>query len=259
MSFLNWYGISAIQIQTNGRYIVVDPYLTKNPLGAVDIKNIVADIVLVSHGARDHFGDAVELALQNDAMLVGPVDVVTCAIERGVPEKKTKKMVPGGQRNILGIDIKPLHVQHISVTKWEGKSMTGVALSYIVTLEDGIKLYHAGDTALHGDFKLFGEVYKPDIGLMPVGMFPGASTEMNPMEAAIASTMMNFSLVIPIHYDPNTQQDYLEWFDREIKERNGDRMKVINMEAGARYEILNADKKLTLKKYNLERLQYQCN
>lgn len=238
MSLLTWYGISAVQIKTRDRYIVIDPYLTKNPLGEVSLDKIAADIILVTHGARDHFGDAVELAKHTGAMLVGPADVVMCAVDQGIPEKHTKKMVPGGQRNILGIDIKPLHVQHISMTKWNGKVLTGVPLSYLVSLEENLTLYHAGDTALHGDFKVYGEIYKPDIGMMPIGMFPGASTEMNPMEAALASVWMNLSAVIPIHYDPATQADFIPWFEREIKSHDR-RINVLNMQAGATYGLVH--------------------
>ena len=209
MSLLTWYGISAAQIKTKDKYIVIDPYLTENPLGDYKLEDIKADIILCTHGAKDHFGDAVELAKMTGAMLIGPVDCTIRAKEKGIPADKTKNMVPGSVREIMGIKIKALHTEHVSCSRWDGKAVTGVALSYLIELEEGITLYHAGDSALHSDFKTFGEVYKPDIGMMPCGMFPGATTEMDPEESAIASDWLKLTTAIPIHFDPDTQADYV--------------------------------------------------
>ena len=236
MSQITWYGISATQIKTNGKYLVIDPYLTKNPLGPYDLSAIKADIILCTHGAKDHFGDAVELAKLTGAILLGPVDCTTRAKDQGVPPEQTKNMVPGSVREIMGIKIKALHTEHVSCSRWDGKIVTGVALSYLVTLEDGLKLYHAGDSALHSDFKTFGEIYQPDIGMMPCGMFPGATTEMDPEEAAIATDWLRLTTAVPIHFDPDTQADYVERFKHAVKARD-QRIDVIGMTAGKTYNI----------------------
>ncbi len=242
MPKLTWYGISAVQINTHGKNIVIDPYFIGNPLGSYNLADIAADLIIVTHGAKDHFGDAVQLAKNTGAMLIGPVDCITRAIDQGVDEIRTKKCVPGGERTLLGISIKPLYAQHLSTTRYDGKFIQGIPLSYIITLDNGLKIYHAGDTALHPQFKMFGEIYKPDIGLMPIGMFPGASTEMNPMEAAFASVWMNLSTAIPIHFDPDTQADYVEWFEREVKSRDL-RIDVPHLEAGETYELMRVSPK----------------
>jgi L-ascorbate metabolism protein UlaG (beta-lactamase superfamily) len=242
MTELTWFGISAVQISTHNKKVIIDPYLTDNPLGPYDLEDIETDLVMVTHGARDHFGDAVELTIKTGAMLIGPVDCITRAIDQGVDEKKTKKCVPGGERTIFGITIKPLYAQHLSTTRYDGKFIQGVPLSYMITLDNGLKIYHAGDTALHPQFKMFGEIYKPDIGFMPIGMFPGASTEMNPMEAALASVWMNLSTAIPIHFDPDTQADYVDWFEREVKSKDK-RIDVPHLEAGVAYEMKRVSEK----------------
>lgn len=240
MSKLTWYGISATQIFTKGKYIVIDPYLTKNPLGPFALENIKADIILCTHGAKDHFGDAVELAKLTGAMLIGPVDCTIRAKDQGVDPDKCKNMVPGSVRTIMDIKIKALHTEHVSCNRWDGKVVTGVALSYLIELEEGLKLYHAGDSALHGDFKTFGEIYKPDIGMMPCGMFPGATTEMDPEEAAIASDWLRLTTAIPIHFDPESQADYVERFKAAVKARD-QRIDVPGMKAGVTYEIQRID------------------
>ena len=236
MSQITWYGISATQIKTKGKYIVIDPYLTKNPLGPFDPADIKADIILTTHGAKDHFGDAVELAKLTGAVLLGPVDCTTRAKDKGIDPDKCKNMVPGSVREVMGIKIKALHTEHVSCSRWDGKIVTGVALSYLIELEEGVKLYHAGDSALHGDFKVFGEVYQPDIGMMPCGMFPGATTEMDPEESAIAASWLKLTTAIPIHFDPDTQADYVDRFKKAVKAIDS-RIDVIGMEAGVTYEI----------------------
>lgn len=237
MSKIRYYGVSAVQIETKGKKIVIDPYLRKSPIKPVDPHDVAADIILVTHGARDHFGDAIELAKITGATLVAGIDVLTVARKNGVPEAKTLSMVPGAQRTVMGVDIKALHVTHISFTRCKGDLVyTGVPMAYLVTLEEGFKLYHNGDSSLHGDFKMFGEIYQPDLGIIPIGMFPGAMTEMDPWEAAIATDWLNVSLAMPCHYDPDGQKDWPAWYVEEVHKRNP-AIDVFVMDAGIDYEI----------------------
>lgn len=236
MPRITWYGISATKIETDGKTIIIDPYLTKNPLGPYRVEDFSADIVLCTHGAKDHFGDAVELVKHTGAILLGPVDCTTRAKACGIPAERAKNMVPGSVRNILGIEIKALHTEHVSCSRWDDRIVTGVALSYLVKLDNGLKLYHAGDSALHSDFKTFGEIYRPDIGMMPCGMFPGATTEMDPEEAAVAADWMRLTTAIPIHFDPDTQADYVERFEKAVHARDS-RIDVFGMTAGVCYDI----------------------
>ena len=114
MPQLTWYGISATQLKTNGKYILIDPYLTQNPLGNYKLEDIQGDIILCTHGAKDHFGDAVALAKRTNAILLGPVDCTTRAKDEGVPPEQVKNMVPGSVRTVMGIKIKAQHTQHVS-------------------------------------------------------------------------------------------------------------------------------------------------
>ena len=235
MAELIYYGVSAVQLTTHGKKVVIDPYLRKSPIKPVDPHDVEADIILVTHGARDHMGDAIELALISGAYLVAGIDVLTCARKKGVPEEKTLSMVPGAERIVEGVPIKALHVQHISFTRCDDTVYTGTAMSYLITMDDGGKFYHAGDSALHGDFKLFGEIYKPDIALMPIGMFKGAKlTEMQPWEAAIATSWLNVSLAIPVHYDLEDQADYPNQFRNAVHSHN-DNIDVSVTEVGIPY------------------------
>jgi L-ascorbate metabolism protein UlaG (beta-lactamase superfamily) len=72
----------------------------------------------------------------------------------------------------------------------------GEAGGYIVKLPGGVTLYHAGDTAVFGDMKLIGEIYKPEIAMLPIGdVFT-----MGPREAAVAIRLLGVTHAIPMHF-----------------------------------------------------------
>ena len=66
----------------------------------------------------------------------------------------------------------------------------------VITLEDGTRLYHAGDTAVHADMALIGELYAPEIALLPIGDL----YTMSPREAAVAARMLKPKYIVPCHY-----------------------------------------------------------
>jgi L-ascorbate metabolism protein UlaG (beta-lactamase superfamily) len=72
----------------------------------------------------------------------------------------------------------------------------GEACGYVITLEDGTRIYHAGDTAVNADMALIGEIYAPEIALLPIGDL----YTMSPREAAVAVRMLNPKYVVPAHY-----------------------------------------------------------
>lgn len=81
--------------------------------------------------------------------------------------------------------------------------MGGEAGGFIIEFENGFKLWHMGDTVVFGDMRLVGEMYKPDLVLMPVG---GSQFVMNPSDAAMAARdLIKAKIVIPMHYLTNTR------------------------------------------------------
>ena len=95
--------------------------------------------------------------------------------------------------------------------------MFDLSLGYLVYVRDNFPVYHVGDSSIFGDFQLFGRLYRPKVMLTPIGMFPGAITEMDPREAAIATAMVGPEIAIPIHYDRVGQADYPEQFAHHLK------------------------------------------
>ena len=200
-------GHSAFRIDTpGGKTIYIDPWLgnPKAPAGAKMVDK--ADLILVTHGHPDHLGETVEIAKKTNARLLSLNDLSVYFENQGVPPANLFRMSLGGTGSpIPGVAIKVTMVRadHSSVvyytdpqTKITSIIPTGAAVGYIIQLENGLRIYHAGDTALYGDMELFGKRYKPDIAMLPIG----DRFTMGPDDAAEAARMWGVKTAIPIHY-----------------------------------------------------------
>lgn len=209
-----WLGQAAFKITSpGGKVIVTDPWLRLNPLTPPAYKQLEhfgkLDVLLVSHGHFDHFADAPALALMYDTPLRAPGDLNQSATLLGIlPAKLLPRMNKGGTVEAApGIKVTAVRAEHSSVLVWKnpetGKDEThvgGEPVGWIIELENGFRIYHAGDTALFGDMRLIGERYKPDLALVPIG----GNFTMDPADAAWAvNEMLKPRHVIPMHYGAN--------------------------------------------------------
>jgi len=207
-----WLGQAAFKITTpKGKVIVIDPYLTKNPKTPEKYKDLSAlghvDLILVTHGHFDHTADLPALAKLTGAPVMLNADMGTTYDTLGlVPGKQMIRFNKSGPLQPLGpgITITMTHAEHSSEvvytdseTKKRSVHPGGEPAGYIIKLENGFTIYHAGDTGVFGDMKFIGEYYKPDLALLPIG---GHFT-MDPVHAAYATrTMLKPKHVIPMHY-----------------------------------------------------------
>lgn len=209
-----WLGQSAFKITSpGGKVIVTDPWLLKNPLTPSEYKQLDKfgriDVLLVSHGHWDHFADAVALARQYDTPIHAPGDLNQVLTTLGVlPVRLLPRMNKGGTITPApGIKVTAVHADHSSVLVWHNPATDkdeshygGEPVGWIIELENGFRIYHAGDTAVFGDMRLIGERYHPDLALVPIG---GHFT-MDPIDAAWAVTqLIKPSVAIPMHYGAN--------------------------------------------------------
>jgi L-ascorbate metabolism protein UlaG (beta-lactamase superfamily) len=209
MTRIRFLGVAGYEIVSTEHRILIDPFLSGSPLAPCRHEDLeTPDVVLVSHAAYDHFGDAAEIALRTGAPVVCGGDVRLMLIERGVPAEQIRATVWGLVVRVGGVIVRPLECHHWSMGTLDGRPVTGTPLAFIVEPEPGVRIYHYGDTAIF-DMRLFGELYSPSVGIFgctdPVELpddNPGEllTGEMDPDEAAYAAEMLGVDIAIAAHY-----------------------------------------------------------
>jgi len=180
----------------SGKHIIVDPWLEQNPACPPRLKNPAhADTLLITHAHFDHIGDALNIAKKHDATCVGIYETVHWLGAKGV--KKVVGFNKGGTVDVDGTKVTMVHAEHsCGILDGEAILYGGEAAGYVITFENGVKVYHSGDTCVHSDMKIIGELYRPDIALLPIG----DHYTMDPAQAAYAIRLLGIKVVVPMHY-----------------------------------------------------------
>lgn len=208
---IRFLGVAGYEIDGPAGRILVDPFLTGNPLAPVSPAEVDRpDVILVSHAAYDHLGDAAEIALRTDAPVVCGGDVRLHLLDAGVPDERIRPTVWGIVVRVGGVLVRPVECHHWSMRVLNGSAVTGTPLAFIVEPEPGVSVYHYGDTAIF-DMRLFGELYRPTVGIFgctnptelleeDAGAGELLTGEMDPDEAALAAEMLGVQMAIASHY-----------------------------------------------------------
>ncbi len=191
---ITWLGHATFKITTpQGKVILIDPWTQGNPACPDEYKHVDhVDLMLISHGHFDHAGDAVSIATATGATCVAIVELATWLASKGV--KNTVGMNKGGTVEVQGVKITLTHAIHSSSV--DDSVYVGEPCGFVIEFENGRRLYHAGDTCAFSDMQLIGELYKPDVALLPIGDY----YTMDPKAAAVAVRMLGVNHVIPMHY-----------------------------------------------------------
>lgn len=215
---LKWLGHSGWQLSTSGgRTILIDPWFSGNQLAPFQIKDLPpADFVLLTHDHGDHAGDAVAVVGHTGATLVGQPETMAHYKEKGA--EKTLNMNTGGSVDLGGVRATMTDAYHTSAT--------GTPAGYILALEDGKTLYHAGDTSLHVNMATWGELFDIDVALLPIG----DRFTMDARQAARALKLLRAKAALPMHYRtfPVLAQDADEFVKFAAAEAPGAKIHVID-------------------------------
>ena len=220
---ITYLGHSAFEIETQKGKILIDPFLVMSPnydcSGVTDI--------FVTHGHSDHLGDAIKISQKTGAKIIAVFELANYCSAKGAIANGINL---GAWLNFDWGKVIAVPAFHSSSTP-EG-IYAGCPCGYIFEIE-GKKIFHAGDTCLNAEMKIIGEIYRPEIAILPIG---GVYT-MDLEHASIASEWLNAKTVIPMHYDTfgAIKVDITE-FERKIVQKG---KKSLVLKIGQKQDFIN--------------------
>jgi L-ascorbate metabolism protein UlaG (beta-lactamase superfamily) len=181
---LTWLGHSCVLL-TGTKKVLIDPFIEGGSVAGTR-----PDIVAITHGHDDHMGEAALLNTKTVAI----TEIAKYLKKKGVA---AEGMNIGGTMTVDGVSFTMTQALHSSFIEEAGLGFAGGSAAGFIVGMDGVRIYHAGDTGLFSDMKLIGELYHPDVALLPIG---GRYT-MGVAEAMMAANFIGAKTVIPIHYN----------------------------------------------------------
>lgn len=187
-------------ITPENRIILVDPWLQGNTFipALLRIQDKI-DMIVITHGHEDHFDkDMPEIIEKTKAVVIANSIVRFYLYEHFVDKDLIEPMNLGGTILVKDVTISMVHAQHLGHIMVDRDTIgyTHSSVGFVLQFSDGVRIYIAGDTGIFSDMALIGELYHPQIAVLPIG---GRYT-MGPKEAALAIRLLKVSHVIPYHY-----------------------------------------------------------
>ncbi|HVU45316.1 MAG TPA: metal-dependent hydrolase [Terracidiphilus sp.] len=194
---VTWLGHSTVLVQTpGGANILIDPFIEHNPKYPSDFE-LPSNLhyILLTHGHGDHISDVVPVAKKHGSKVVAIYELANYIAGKGV--ENTIGMNLGGSVELEDVTATMVDARHSAGAQDEqGVHYVGVAAGYVLTLANGLVLYHAGDTSPFRDMELIRELYRPKVAMLPIGGF----YTMGPKEAALAVRFIAPEVVLPLHW-----------------------------------------------------------
>lgn len=190
---VTYYGHSCFEVETGGKYLLFDPFISPNELAkGIDVNQVRADYILISHGHEDHVADAVSIAGRTGATVITNWEIANWITNQGI--SKTHPMNIGGHWYFDFGKVKCVNAVHSS--SMPDGSYGGNPMGFMVEASTR-HFYYAGDTALTYDMKLIGEFRSIDFAFLPIGN----NFTMGIDNALIASNFIKCNTIIGMHYD----------------------------------------------------------
>ena len=195
---INWLGHASFRIEIGEQTLLIDPWLTGNPMLPEDDHEAATagtTHILLTHTHFDHVADVLSLAKQYDVPVVGQYDLMSHWEEN---EKiQTVGFNKGGTVDLGGVAVTMVHATHSSsMAGPDGPNVPGTECGYMITGE-GHTIYLSGDTDVMADMRIFNDLHQPDIGILCAG---GHFTMDMRRAAYAAKTFFDFKTLIPCHY-----------------------------------------------------------
>jgi len=220
MMKVTYHGHSVVKMETNGKVIIIDPFITGNRLTDLKVEEIKPDVIIITHGHGDHVGDTVQLAKANNSLVIANDELSTYLSWQGL---RVHGMHIGGSYQFDFGKVKLTQAFHGTGLQTGNKEIIYCGMpAGILFMAEGKTIYHAGDTALFSDMKLIGERHPIDLAFLPIG----DNYTMGPEDAAYAAKLLGAKTIVPMHYNtfPVIQQNPEE-FVQLLEQNNG---KILN-------------------------------
>jgi len=190
---ITWLGHAAFLLDAEKK-VLIDPFISGNPTAPCSPEELDPDIIAVTHGHRDHLGDAIEIGKRTGCRIISIHEVANYIKSKGVFAEGMNK---GGTINVEGITLTMTEALHSSSIEASGFKFDGGCPAGFVIGIGGHSIYHAGDTGVFGDMRLIGELYEPELAFLPIG----DRFTMGIKEAIKAVELIRPKLVVPMHYN----------------------------------------------------------
>src|SRR5919112_3983048 len=215
---VRFLGQSCFELKAGGATVLIDPFLTGNPLAAASAEEVNPDVILLTHGHADHLGDTVDIAKRTGATVVAIVELANEIGESGVENVADPNI--GGTVEFDRGWVRLTPAWHTAVSP-NGTPHTPAGL--VINL-GGKTVYHLGDTGLFSDLALPGKRDQIDVALMCIG---GHYT-MDRHDAVAAAELVGAGTVIPCHYDtfPPIETD-AEAFKSDVESKTSSKVAVL--------------------------------
>ena len=208
-------------ITSAGKHVVIDPFL-RDTLTVESLNRV--DLLLITHNAFDHLGDSAEVIRTYGCPVICAKDVMFNLVKyHGIASDLFRPTIWSVSMTVAEVRVRPVPSIHWSFAESPDGSqlLSGPAMGFILDAGPDVRIYHQGDSALTYDMKLWGELYKPTVGLLlcTIPQGPGVSlphmecystAETTPYEAFLTAKWLGLKHVVLSHYTDPENSDNLE-------------------------------------------------